>query len=114
MPLILGELHCIPPIVRLVSIEQERNVLIKSLDCIQQLCLLPSYRPCRGNQEIFPKANGFNQLLVLIRKSNRDKFIQAKAITTLAYTIFGSRRRSICLFFLFSFIFQITRTIKRF
>lgn len=101
-PLILGARHCIPSIVRLLTMDHEQHLLIKILDCIQQLCLLPTYRPCRRNQTIFQKANGFNQLLTLIQRSNREKFIQAKAITTLAYTIFG--RKSFLFLMLFTHI----------
>jgi len=88
-PLMFGAKHCIPPIVRILTMDYEQKLLIKCLNCIQQLCLLPTFRSCRRNQIIFQKANGFNQILTLIRRSNRDKLIQAKAITTLAYTIFG-------------------------
>ncbi len=89
IPLIFGARHCIPPIVRLLSMDYEQKLLLKCLDCIQQLCLLATFRPCRKNQTIFEKANGFHQILTLIRRSNKDKLVQAKAITTLACTIFG-------------------------
>ncbi len=89
IPLMLGHRHCIPPIARLLSIDYEPKLLLKCLYCIQQLCLLPIFRPCQTNQTIFQKANGLNQLLTLIRRTNKDKFIQAKAITTVAYAIFG-------------------------
>jgi hypothetical protein len=89
IPLTFGARHCIPPMVRLLAIDHEQNLFIKCLNCIQQLCLLPTFRPCRRNQIIFQKANGCNQILTLIRRSNKDKLIQAKAITTLAYSIFG-------------------------
>lgn len=84
-----GARHCIPPIVRLLLLDYEQKIIIKCLECIQLLCLLPSYRPCRRNQTIFQKANGFNQILTLIRRSNRENFLQAKAIATFAFTIFG-------------------------
>ncbi len=89
IPLLFGRRHCIPPIVRLLTTDHEPKILLKCLNCLQQLCLLPTFRPCRTNQIIFQKANGFNQILTLIRRANKDKFIQAKAITTVAYTIFG-------------------------
>lgn len=88
IPLKLGRRHCIPPIVRLLTIDRERKLLLKCLYCIQQLCVLSTFRPCRMNQTIFQKANGLNHLLVLIRRANKDKFIQAKAITTIAYAVF--------------------------
>lgn len=84
-----GARHCIPPIVRLLVMDHEPKLLLKCLECIQSLCLLTTFRPCRRNQTIFQKANGFNQILTLIRRTNKDKLTQAKAITTLAYTIFG-------------------------
>ncbi|CAF4756830.1 unnamed protein product [Rotaria sp. Silwood1] len=91
IPLKFGRRHCIPPMVRLLSVDHEVKLLLKCLQCIQQLCLLPTYRPCRINQTIFQKANGFNQLLILIRRANKDKLLQAKAITTVAYTIFDHK-----------------------
>ena len=84
-----GRRHCIPPLVRIISQDHEEKLLLTCLNCIQQLCLQPTFSPCRANQTIFPKANGLNQLLILIRRSNQNKLIQAKAITTLAYAIFG-------------------------
>lgn len=85
-----GRRHCIPPLVRVISQDHEEKLLLKCLNCIQRLCLLPTFSPCRVNQTIFPKANGLNQILILIRRSNQNKLIQAKAITTLAYAIFGT------------------------
>ncbi|CAF4427591.1 unnamed protein product [Rotaria sp. Silwood2] len=89
IPVKFGRRHCIPPIVRLLSVDHEPKLLIKCLQCIQQLCLLPTYHPCRTNQTIFQKANGLNQLLILIRRKNKDKVLQAKAIATVACAIFG-------------------------
>ncbi|CAF3320546.1 unnamed protein product [Rotaria socialis] len=91
IPLKFGRRHCIPSIVRILSIDYERKLLLKCLICIQQLCLLPTYRPCRINQTIFQKANGFNQILILIRRTNKDKLLQAKAIATIACTIFDHK-----------------------
>jgi hypothetical protein len=98
-----GGKHCIPPIVRILTMDYEQKLLIKCLNCIQQLCLLPTFRSCRRNQIIFQKANGFNQILTLIRRSNKDKFLQAKAITTLAYTIFGIFNIFFIIIYLFLF-----------
>lgn len=92
IPLIFGARYAVPPIVRLLTMDYEQKLLEKCLDCIQRLCLLSTYCPCRRNQTIFQKANGFTQMLTLIRRSNKDKLIQAKAITTLACTIFGKCR----------------------
>ncbi|CAF3714365.1 unnamed protein product [Adineta steineri] len=91
IPLILGRRHCIPPIVRLLTVDHEQKLLLKCLYCIQQLCLLPTFRPCRINQTIFQKANGINQILAFIRRSNKDRLLQAKAITTIAYVIFDHK-----------------------
>ncbi|CAF1118371.1 unnamed protein product [Adineta ricciae] len=91
IPVIFGRRHCIPPIVRLLSADSEQRILFKCLFCIQQLCLLPTFRPCRANQTIFQKANGINQLLTLIRRSNKEKLLQAKAITTIAYAVFDHK-----------------------
>ncbi len=90
IPLQFGARHCIPPMARILTMDYEPKLLLTCLTCIQQLCLLPTFRPCRRNQTIFQKANGFNQILTLIRRSNKDKLVQAKAITTLATTIFGN------------------------
>lgn len=84
----LGRRHCIPPIVRLLAYDDER-LLFRGLYCIQRLCLLPTFQPCRTNQTIFQKANGFNQVSLVIRRANQNKLLQAKAITTLAYAMFG-------------------------
>ncbi len=100
IPLTFGARHCIPPMVRLLAIDHEQNLFIKCLNCIQQLCLLSTFRPCRKNQTTFQKANGFNQILTLIRRSNKDRLIQAKAITTLACTIFGIFHFYFYLFFI--------------
>ncbi len=89
IPLLFGARHCIPPMVRILNMDYDQKLLLTCLSCIQQLCLLPTFRPCRRNQTIFQKANGFNQILTLIRRSNKDKLVQAKAITTLATIIFG-------------------------
>jgi hypothetical protein len=89
IPIKFGRRHCIPPLVRIISQDHEEKLLLKCLSCIQQLCLLPTFTACRANQTIFPKANGLNQILILIRRSNQNKLIQAKAITTLTYAIFG-------------------------
>ncbi|CAF1240359.1 unnamed protein product [Rotaria sordida] len=91
IPLKFGRRHCIPPMVRLLSVDHEQKLLLKCLQCIQQLCLLSTYRPCRTNQTIFQKAIGLNQLLVLIRRTNKDKIVQAKAIGTVAYAIFDHK-----------------------
>ncbi|CAF3732060.1 unnamed protein product, partial [Rotaria magnacalcarata] len=91
IPLKFGRRHCIPSIVRILSIDYERKLLLKCLICIQQLCLLPTYQPCRINQTIFQKANGFNQILILIRRTNKDKILQAKAIATIACTVFDHK-----------------------
>ncbi|CAF3055849.1 unnamed protein product [Rotaria sp. Silwood2] len=91
IPVKFGRRHCIPPIVRLLSVDHEPKLLIKCLQCIQQLCLLPTYHPCRTNQTIFQKANGLNQLLILIRRTNKDKVLQAKAIATVACAIFDHK-----------------------
>jgi len=90
IPLQFGARHCIPPMVRILTMDYEQKLILKCLTCIQQLCLLSTFHSCRRNQTIFQKANGFNQILMLIRRSNKDKLIQAKAITTLATTIFGN------------------------
>ncbi|UJR37586.1 hypothetical protein I4U23_030284 [Adineta vaga] len=91
IPVIFGRRHCIPPIVRLLSADHEQRILFKCLYCIQQLCLLPTFRPCRTNQTIFQKANGISQLLTLIRRTNKDKLLQAKAISTIAYAVFDHK-----------------------
>jgi hypothetical protein len=89
IPSMFGRRHCIPSMIRLLSYEYEDKLIIKCLDCIQRLCVLSTFRSCRRNQSIIHKANGIHQILMLIRRSNVKKFIQAKAITTLAYIIFG-------------------------
>ena len=89
-PLQFGARHCIPPMVRILNMDYDQKLLLTCLTCIQQMCLLPTFRPCRRNQTIFQKANGFNQIFVLIRRMNKDKLVQAKAITTLATIIFGN------------------------
>ena len=89
IPLSFGRRHCIPLIVRALSTDQQQKLLLKCLHCIQQLCVRSTLHPYRTNQTIFQKANGFNQILTLIRRSNKDKLVQAKAITTIAYMIFG-------------------------
>lgn len=94
IPLLFGRLHCIPALVRLLTPDHEQRILLKCLYCVQQLCLLPTFRPSRVNQTIFKKANGINQLMTLIRRSNKDRILQAKAITTMAYAVFGEIIRS--------------------
>lgn len=94
IPLIFGARYAIPPVVRLLTMDYEHKLLDKCLECIQRLCLLAAFCPSRRNQTIVQKANGFTQILTLIRRSNKDKLIQAKAITTLACTIFGKLRDS--------------------
>lgn len=98
-----GEKHFIPPIVRILSIEYEHDLLFKCLTCIQQLCLLPTFLPCRRNQSVFQQANGLYQIGILIRRTNKDKLLQAKAIATIAYALFG---RSQCCF--------LNKTLKKF
>lgn len=88
----LGRRHCIPPIVRLLAYDHDERLVFRGLYCIQQLCLLPTFRACRTNQTIFQKANGFNQVLLLIRRANHNKLLQAKALMTLAYAMFGTKR----------------------
>lgn len=90
LPVKLGRRHCVPPMVRILAHDNEDRIMFKCLRCIQKLCLLPTLRSCRSNQTVFQKANGFNQILLLLRRHSQNKYLQARAIGTLACAIFGS------------------------
>ncbi|CAF1163689.1 unnamed protein product [Didymodactylos carnosus] len=83
----IGRKHCISPFVRMLKFDNDLLVL-SCLRTLQNLCLTPTYIPCRQNQTILRKADGISQLVNLIKMS-KNEVIQAEATLGLTCALFG-------------------------